>query len=142
MQKETIWDFKPRFCEIDKHGHVHNGVYCSYIEEAITDFCKKNKILHVVYFENNKLVFFVHSILIRFISPLQLDEQSIIKTNLSNFTKSGLSFLSNISTSSDRKIATSEVIWVNFCVDKQIKKNFSEKMLKKLSILRLDYDRG
>lgn len=68
------------------------------------------KILDPIYFENNEPVLFVHSVLIRFISPLQLDERSSIKTNLSNFTKSGLSFSSMIFTNSDRKIATSEVI--------------------------------
>jgi len=135
LKKQTIWRFKPRFCEIDRHGHVHNSFYSVYIEEAIINFCEINGLLDSKLFLDSAPTFLVHSFSIRFFLSLKLNDFAIVETKLSGFTKTGIEFSSTILLDTNTIIAKAQVIWVSFCNNKQSKKDFTEIMLKNLHIL-------
>lgn len=138
--KKTFFVLKPRFCEIDKHSHVHNGVYFSYGEEAVRDYLDQNQLL-THYYHNDELdpLFYVHSVNIRYISPIRFNDTIKIEVSISDFTDAGIKFVATVLSNCSDQVqhAKIEIIWVSINKQNASKRNHSKEfnqILEKLKI--------
>ncbi|MFH8586940.1 acyl-CoA thioesterase [Streptomyces celluloflavus] len=108
------------FSDVDMHGHVHNGVYCSYAETAINEFLREAGLSDRFdpRADSHGVVYHVKKIELCYEGAAGFDDLLDISAGVRRIGTSSLTFSAAVVRARDgAQVARAEVVWV--CVDKK-----------------------
>ncbi|MFE7607293.1 acyl-CoA thioesterase [Streptomyces celluloflavus] len=108
------------FSDVDMHGHVHNGVYCSYAETAINEFLREAGLSDRFdpRADSHGVVYHVKKIELCYEGAAGFDDLLDISAGVRRIGTSSLTFSAAVVRAGDgAPVARAEVVWV--CVDKK-----------------------
>jgi acyl-CoA thioester hydrolase len=104
------------FADVDMHGHVHNGVYFSYVETAINELLRESGLLGHFDPKSGEHVYHVKKVEIVYDRPIGFDEVVDVRAGVGRIGNTSLTFTGRIDREGETEPSiTAEVVWV--CVD-------------------------
>lgn len=121
--------FRVRFAETDMHGHVFNGVYYTYFDTAISEYCRYLKLDEVIKVDNDNYVFHVVKTSAEYHAPVYFDDIIEVYVRVAKIGFSSLTFSLEIFRAQENTLLTiGEVIWVNTEAKTRMKASVSERV--------------
>ncbi|PAU49958.1 thioesterase [Streptomyces albireticuli] len=106
------------FSDVDMHGHVHNGVYFSYVETALNTFLREAGLSGSFDPKRNDVVYHVRRTEFVYHSPAGFEDLLDVTPHVSRVGTKSLTFAAAVTRADDgRPVADAEVVWV--CVDRR-----------------------
>jgi acyl-CoA thioester hydrolase len=104
------------FSDVDMHGHVHNGVYFSYVENAINEFLRESGLLRFFHPASSAHVYHVRKVEVVYNRPIGFDEIVDVSARVGRIGNTSLTFSGRIERDGETEPSVAaEVVWV--CVD-------------------------
>ncbi len=104
------------FCDVDMHGHVHNGVYFSYVETAINEFLRTSDLSGRFDPKANDHAYHVKKVEVVYHRPAGLDDILDVDARVARIGTSSIGFSARATRTEDSVVvAEAEVVWV--CVE-------------------------
>lgn len=125
-----------RFCEVDMHGHVHNSVYLTYFEMAVTKFMKHYRLFDPSLYSGNEAVFYIKNVQISYHSPLRFQDIFKIFLQIKSVGKTSIVF-QGVFKKGKVEIANAEVCWVNIDQKSKTKVQFSKEFYDYISNIKI-----
>jgi acyl-CoA thioester hydrolase len=98
------------------HGHVHNGVYFSYVETAINEFLRTSELSGCFDPKTNDHAYHVKKVEIVYHRPAGLDDILDVDARVARISISSIVFSATATRTEDSSVvAEAEVVWV--CVE-------------------------
>src|SRR2546430_12037664 len=104
------------FCDVDMHGHVHNGMYFSYVETAINEYLRESGLSPLFEPGSGDHVYHVRKVEVIYNRPVGFDDLVEVTANVARIGTTSLTWAGRIDRDGEREPSvTAEVVWV--CVD-------------------------
>lgn len=105
------------FSDVDMHGHVHNGRYVAYAEDAINAFLREHRLADRFAPQSSKFVYHVKKVQVVYNRALGFDDLVEVTARVAGVGRTSLTFEVEVhpADSGDEPAVQVEVVWV--CVD-------------------------
>jgi acyl-CoA thioester hydrolase len=104
------------FCDVDMHGHVHNGVYLSYVETAINEFLRESGLRRHFQPDSEDHVYHVRKVEVVYNRPIGFDDVVEVRASVARVGTTSVTFAGRIDRDGESEpSAVAEVVWV--CVN-------------------------
>lgn len=105
------------FSDVDMHGHVHNGIYFSYVETAINEFLRTSNLSGHFDPRMNDHAYHVKKVEVIYHRPAGLDDILDVATRVARIGISSIVFAATVTRAADSSVvAEAKIVWV--CVER------------------------
>ena len=104
------------FSDVDMHGHVHNGRYLSYVEDAINELLRESGLMGHFDPASGAHVYYARKVEVVYNRPIGFDEVVDVRAGVGRIGTTSLTFSGRIDREGDSEPSVeAQVVWV--CVE-------------------------